>query len=146
MALSASHFVSLACSFRASSSALAEEHQGQLPALGEFEEAVLLAVVLQALGTGQHRVVVGDHHAARVGLGEALAVYVADTSHQTVRGRVADQVVEAAAAELSGDVMRILARDIMPTLVELLGSGNKVIQGYADDCATIVVRHVRCRP
>ena len=47
---------------RAAAAALGEEHDRQPLPLGHLEEAVLLAVVLQALGAGQDRVVVGHHH------------------------------------------------------------------------------------
>ena len=44
--------------------ALGEEHDRQPLALGHLEQPVLLAVVLQALGAGEDRVVVGHHHHA----------------------------------------------------------------------------------
>ena len=47
------------------SPALGEEHEREALPLGQLEQAVLLAVVLQALGAGQHRVVVGHHHRRR---------------------------------------------------------------------------------
>src|SRR6185436_1873898 len=42
--------------------ALGEEHHGQLETLGHLEQAVLLAVVLGALGAGEHGVVVRHRH------------------------------------------------------------------------------------
>ena len=47
----------------ATAAALGEEHHGQPQPLGELEHAVLLAVVLEALGAGEHRVVVGHDDA-----------------------------------------------------------------------------------
>ena len=49
----------------AAAAALGEEHDRQAPALGELEQAVLLAVVLLALRAGEHGVVVRHQHAAR---------------------------------------------------------------------------------
>jgi len=40
-----------------------------------------------------------------------------------------------------GDEMRPLIRDILPTLIEILGSGNKVIQGFMDECISSIIRH-----
>ena len=62
--------------------ALGEEHDGQPLALGHLEEPVLLAVVLQALGAGQHRVVVGHHH-------DGLPGDRADAADQPIGGRAA---------------------------------------------------------
>ena len=55
---------------RAPGSALGEEDDGEAPVLREFEQAVLLAMVLLALGAGEHRVVVRDHDASRAVLVE----------------------------------------------------------------------------
>ena len=48
---------------RPAAAALGEEHDRQPQLLGQLEQPVLLAVVLRALRAGQHRVVVGHHHA-----------------------------------------------------------------------------------
>ena len=50
---------------RPPAAALGEEHDRQPLALGQLEQPVLLAVVLQALRAGQHGVVVRHHHGRR---------------------------------------------------------------------------------
>jgi len=43
------------------------------------------------------------------------------------------------------DQMRPFIREILPTLVEILGSGNKVIQGFIDECITTIIQHSKFR-
>ena len=52
---------------RTPAAAFGEEDDRQAQALGELEQAVLLAVVLEALRAGQHGVVVRQHGALRRG-------------------------------------------------------------------------------
>ena len=52
---------------RTAAASLGEEDDRQAKALGQLEQAVLLAVVLQPLGAGQHRVVVGHHEVVGAG-------------------------------------------------------------------------------
>ena len=87
----------------APATALREEHDRQPQPLGQLEQAVLLAVVLHALGTGEDGVVVGDGDRPRRLGPELVAVDRADAPDETVGRRVGDEVVEAAAAALAGD-------------------------------------------
>ena len=48
-------------------------------------------------------------------------------------------------SEVAGDTMRPLIRELLPTLIELLASGNKVIQGYIGDCMVTIIQHTRFR-
>ena len=59
-----------------------------------------------ALGTGQHGVVVGDHHTACLLGADLVGVDGGDAGDQAVGGRVLDQVIELAAAALRGDRQR----------------------------------------
>ena len=68
--------------------ALGEEHDGQALALGQLEQPVLLAVVLQALRAGEHGVVVGHHD--RPGWPSTRA----DAADQAVGRRALDQLLE----------------------------------------------------
>ena len=83
-----------------STAALGEEHDRQPQLFGEFEQPVLLAVVLCALGAGEHRVVVrhrhhpGVHRCAGRCVLEQCRVGRADTTDEAIGGRVLDQIVE----------------------------------------------------
>ena len=87
----------------AAAAALGEEHDRQAQLLGELEQAVLLAVVLQALGAGEHGVVVRHRDAVRVPGREQLAVDGADAADQAVGRACGDEVLELATAALGGD-------------------------------------------
>ncbi len=88
---------------RAPAAALGEEHHREPEPLRQLEQAVLLAMVLAALGSGEDRVVVGhDGAPGRVGT-EAIAVDAADAGHQAVGRGVGDEVLDAAAAALRRD-------------------------------------------
>ena len=76
---------------------------GRRNALGELEQAVLLAVVLHALRAGEDRVVVRDGDRPRRLRPEQLGVDGADAADQAVGRGVGDEVVEAAPAALGGD-------------------------------------------
>ena len=71
--------------------------------LGEAKHPVDLLVVHVALSAGQHGVIVGDHHAARLMGTELVGVDRRNASDQTIRRRVLDEIVERAAAALRGD-------------------------------------------
>ena len=106
--------------------ALGEQHHRQPPALGQLEQAVLLGVVAHPLGAGQHRVVVGHRHAA-------VAVDLADATHEPVGGGAGDQLLARASPLLGGEQQRpvlderalveqvgeVLARRAPPALVAL---------------------------
>ncbi len=81
---------------RAAAPALGEDHHGQLLAAGQLEQAVGLAVVLDALGAGQDGVVVGHHR-------DRPAADRRGAHHQAVSRGPLDQVAERAAAALGGD-------------------------------------------
>ena len=79
--------------------ALGEDHHGQPLPPGQLEQPVGLAVVLDALRAGQHRVVVG-HHRDRPAADRCRA------RHQPVGRGPLDQVLERPAAPLGGDDQR----------------------------------------
>ena len=70
------------------------EHHRQLVFAGDAEHAVLLLVVLAALGAGEHGVVVGHCHAAGVLFPHEVAVDTADAHHHRVGGRLDDALFE----------------------------------------------------
>ena len=76
-----------------------EEHDGQALALGQLEQAVLLAVVLEALGAGQDRVVVRRHD-------DGSAVDPSDAADQPVGRGPGDEVLDVAPPALGGDGQR----------------------------------------
>ena len=71
--------------------ALGEEHDRQPQPLDDVEQAVLLAVVLVALGAGQHRVVVRQHR------GRAGRRRVPMPATRPSAGRAGDEVLEPSA-------------------------------------------------
>ena len=73
--------------------ALGEQHGGQLPLVGQAQQAVLLVVVAPALGAGQHGVVVGHHRAATALGAEVGAVDRAYAGDHAVGRGVSHQVV-----------------------------------------------------
>ena len=82
--------------------ALGKEHDRQLELVRQRQHPVLLVVVAHALGSGQDRVVIGQHDAARFLRPELPGVDRADAGDQAVRRRVGDQVFHAAAPRLGG--------------------------------------------
>ena len=88
---------------RAPAAALGEQHERHAAALGDVDQAIGLAVVLLALRSRQHGVVVGHHRAARGGIVEQRAVHRADAGDHAVGGRLVDQVLERAPAPLRRD-------------------------------------------
>ena len=108
---------------RPSAAALGEEDDRQAQALGQLEQAVLLAMVLQALRAGEDGVVVRHHD-------RAVAVDGADAADQTVGRRPADEVVELAPAALRGD-------DHRPVLDEAAG---------VDEVVDVLARRALPRP
>ena len=108
---------------------LGEEHDRQPERLGQLEQAILLAVVLEPLGTGQHRVVVGHDDGA-------MTVDRADASDEPVRRRAPDQLVDVAATALGSDderpvldeasvvaeVVNVLSRRALPSSAASLDS------------------------
>ena len=87
-------------------STLGEEDHGKTHRLGQREQTILLAVVLQALRTGQHRVVVrhGDDLSG-VPL-EQIAVDRADPADHPVGRSALDQLVDRTPPALSRDHQR----------------------------------------
>ena len=102
-----------------------EEDDRQAEALGEVEQSVLLAVVLQALGARKHGVVVGHGDAARLAPREQLAVDGPDATDQPVGRGVGDQVVELAPAALGGDDERPVLdeRPVVDEVGDVLAGG-----------------------
>ena len=68
-----------------------------------MQHAVLLLVIAQALRAGEHGVVIGHGDNARLFVVELVAVNAAEPHHQPVAGRLLDQVLHGAAAQLPGD-------------------------------------------
>ena len=68
--------------------------------LGDLEHAVLLAVVVTALGARQHHVVVGHDHGLGLLGAEQVAVDAGHACHHAVALGVGDQVLHRAAAAL----------------------------------------------
>ena len=66
--------------------ALGEEHRRQPHALDQFEQPVLLAVPVRALGAREHRVVVGQHRAGAALVAEQVAVDARRARHQPSAG------------------------------------------------------------
>ena len=103
---------------RPAPAALGEEHDGRVHLLGQLEQAVLLAVVLPALGAGEHGVVVGhgDHR---------LAVHRAEAADHPVARGAGDEVLQAAAAALRGDDHRpvLHERAVVHQVVHVLAGG-----------------------
>ena len=93
---------------------------GSRPSLGQLEHAVLLLVVALSLRAGQHRVVVGHHHAARPLVAEQLAVDRADAGDDTVGRRVARSGRRASGAR------RCAASTSAPYSMKLPGSTEVV--------------------
>ena len=82
-----------------SAAALGEEHDRQPLALGHLEQPVLLPVVLQALGAGEDRVVVGHHH-------DGLARRRCPCHRPARRRGALDEVLQLAPPALGGDHQR----------------------------------------
>src|SRR5664280_2309118 len=80
-----------------------EEDHREPQALDQLEHPVLLAVVLLALGTGQHGVVVGEHRTRRTLVDEAAPVDPGEAGHQPVGRRPLDQLLERAPGPLGGN-------------------------------------------
>ena len=76
-----------------------EEHHRTAQPLGQLEQSILLAVVLEALGAGQHGVVVRQHHGR-------MATHVADTCHEPVARCALDQLFDASSSALGGERQR----------------------------------------
>ena len=84
--------------------AFGEEHDRQPQPLGELEQAVLLAVVLQCPACRRARCSRTTWRCSGpLRPSNSVAVDRADAADQAVGGRVGDQVVEVAAAALGGD-------------------------------------------
>ena len=64
----------------------------------QAEHAVCLLVISVALCTGQDRVIVGHHHAARTLWPELLGIDRANARHHAICRRVGDQILQAAPA------------------------------------------------
>ena len=97
---------------RSPSSSLGEEHHWQPKLSSEFEQSVLLAMVVPALGTRQHGVVVAHGH-------DRTASHCADATHHAVGRSVRDQVVERAATALRSEHQRPVLHE--GTRVEQVG-------------------------
>ena len=80
---------------RPPAAALGEEDDREPQPLDQLEEAVLLAVVLVALGAGQHHVVVGHDRSAGAVVVEEVAVDAAEPGDQAVGRRALDEVLDA---------------------------------------------------
>ena len=87
----------------AAAAAFGKEHHRPFPLLGQLEHAVFFVVVLEPLGAGQDRVVVGQHDALGALVVKQIAVDAADTGQHAVGRRVLDQVFERTALALGGD-------------------------------------------
>ena len=87
--------------------------------LGQLEQPILLAVVLQALRAGEDRVVVREDDAPGAVLREQVAVDRAQARHQPVGRRPGDQVVDRPAAALRRDDQRAVL-DECPRVAEVL--------------------------
>jgi hypothetical protein len=101
--------------------ALGEQHHRQPQLVRHREQPVGLVVVAHALRAGQHRVVVGQHGAARLLGAELPRVDAADAGHHAVGRRVGDQILERAAARLRRDGERAV-------LDEVAGIGRAVAE------------------
>ncbi len=89
---------------RPATAALGEEHDREPLALGHLEQPVLLPVVLQALGAGEDRVVVGHHH-------HRLPADGAGAADEPVGGRALDEVLELPTPSLGGDHQRAVLHE-----------------------------------
>ena len=87
---------------RPPSPTLGEEHRRQPHPLDQLEQPILLAVPEGALGSGQHRVVVGEDRTGG-GISEELAVDPRGAADQAVGRGLFDQILNLAAATLGGD-------------------------------------------
>ena len=83
--------------------ALGEEDDGQPLALGQLEEAVLLAVVLVPLRAGQDHVVVGGHDRPGPLRAHGVGVDGGDAADQPVGRGAGDQVVQRPPPALGRD-------------------------------------------
>jgi hypothetical protein len=88
---------------RPATTALGEEHDRKASALDHLEEAVLLSVPHDALGPGEHRVVVGEDGAVRAVRADQFAVDAGGAGDQTVSGRALHEIVDGAASALCRD-------------------------------------------
>ena len=75
-------------------------------------------------------------------LREPFKKLVADLRSELVRDACA---CLDAMASCAGDSLRQLLRDILPAMVGVLATGNKVIRGYMAECIDSVLRQVRYR-
>lgn len=82
--------------------AFGEQHQWQPPLLGQTEQAVGLLVVHHPLGAGEHRVVVGQHQAARGLCAKAGGAHAAGAGHQAIGGAEFQQFFRGAPTTLGG--------------------------------------------
>jgi len=85
-------------------------------------------VVHVTLGAGEHGIVVGNHHAARVLGAEFVGVDGGDARDQAVGRRVHDEIVDLAAATLRGDRQRAVfdERAVVDQLGDVLPRGALV--------------------
>ena len=80
-----------------------EEHDGQPHAFDHLEEPVLLAVAHHALRSREHRVVVGEHRAARAFPADERRVHAGGSGDEPVGRGAADEIVDSAPPTLRGD-------------------------------------------
>ena len=83
--------------------ALGEEDDRKPHAFRELEQPVLLAMVLQPLCAGEHRVVVRHHDAAGLAVGEQGTVDPAHAGDEAVGRSARDQIVQRSASTLCRD-------------------------------------------
>ena len=96
---------------RPAAATLGQQHHRQAVVLGDLEHAVLLAVVVPALGARQHHVVVGHHHGLRLLGAEEVAVDAGHARHHAVALGVGDQVLHRAAAALRSHHQRAVLHE-----------------------------------
>ena len=65
-----------------------------------FQNAIRLFMVEQALRTGQHRIVIGQHGSARRVFVKHIAIDRAETGNQPVSWSIVDKVIQIAALAL----------------------------------------------
>ena len=81
-----------------------EKHDRQAELLGQLEQPILLAVVLRALGSGKHGVVVRHRNAlACAFVSKQIPVDVSDTGNKSVARCVLDQIGQVTSPTLRGD-------------------------------------------
>ena len=96
---------------RPAAAALGQQHHRQAVVLGDLEHAVLLAVVVAALGARQHHVVVRHDHGLGLLGAEQVAVDTGYAGHHAVALGIGDQVFHRTAAALRGNHQRAVLHE-----------------------------------